>query len=154
MSLTLFSSVRSLSHFWHFATSWTAACQASLSFNHLLEFAQTHVHWVSDPTILSSVAPFCLLPSFFPSVKVFSNDLALHFRWPKYWNFSFSNRSSNEYSRLIYFRIDCFDLFAVQGTLKSSPTSQFKSINSSALSLLYVPTLKSIYDYWKDHSFD
>ena len=95
------------------ATSWTAARQASLSFSHLLEFAQTHVHWVSDPTILSSVAPFCLLPSFFPSIKVFSNDLALHFRWPKYWSVSIS--PSNIYSGLISFRIDWFDSFLSNG---------------------------------------
>ena len=116
--------------------------------------SQTHVHWVSMPSNhLILCSPHLLLPSIFPSIKVFSNELALCIRWPKYWNFSFSNRSSNEYSRLIYFRIDCFDLFAVQGTLKSSPTSQFKSISSLALCLLYHPTLTSIHDHWKNHSF-
>ena len=72
----------------------------------------------------------------------------------KYWSFSFSISSSNEYSRLISFRIDWLDLLAVQGTLESSPTPHFKSINSSALSFLYGPTLTSIHDYWKNHSFD
>ena len=95
-----------------------------------------------------------LLPSIFPSIRVFFNESALHIRWPKYWTFSFNIRPSNEYLGLISFRIDYFALLAVQGTLKSSPTSQFKSINSSALSLLYVPTLASIRDYWKNHSFD
>ena len=83
--------------------------------------------------------PLLLLPSIFPSIRVFSNILVLHIRWPKYWSFSFSISPSNEYSEFISFRIDCFDLFAVQGTLKSSPTPQFKSIKSSALSFLYGP---------------
>ena len=71
------------------------------------------------PTISSSVIPLLLLPSIFPSIRVFSNELALHIRWPKYWNFSFSISASKEYSGLISFRIDWFDPLAVQGTLKS-----------------------------------
>ena len=90
--------------------------------HYLPEFAQTHVHWVSDnndnPTISSSVPPLLLLPSIFPSIRGFSNETALSIRWPKYWNFRFSI-SPNEYSGLISFRIDRFDLLAVQGTLKS-----------------------------------
>ena len=82
-----------------------------------------------------------------------SNEPVLLTRWPKYWSFSFSISPSSEYSGLISFRIDWFDLLAVQGTLKS-PTPQFKSINSLSLSLLYRPTLTSIHDYWKNHSFD
>ena len=79
--------------------------------HHLLELAQTHVLWVGMPSNhLILCSPHLLLPSMFPSIKVFSNELARCIRWPKYWNFSFSNRSSNEYSRLIYFRIDRFDL--------------------------------------------
>ena len=74
--------------------------------------------------------------------------------WPKYWSFSFSTSPSNDYSGLISFRIDRLDLLAVQGTLKSSPPPQFKSINSSTLSFLYGPTLTSIHDYWKNHRFD
>ena len=90
-----------------------------------------------------------LLPSIFHSIRDFSHELALHIRWPKYWSFSFSFSfsigPSNEYSGLIFFRIDWFDLFAVQGTLQeSSPTPQFKSISSLVLSLLYGPTLTSI----------
>ena len=99
--------------------------------------------------------PFLLPPSIFPSFRVFSIESVLHIRWPKYWSFSFNISSSNEYSGLISFRMDWLDLLAVQGTLQESPpTPQFKSINSSALSLLYSPTLTSIHDYWKNHSFD
>ena len=98
--------------------------------------------------------PLLFPPSIFPSIRVFSNESALHIRWPKYWSFSFSINPSNDYSGLIYFRIDWFDLLTVQGTLKGLPTvPQFKSINSSALSLLYGPTLTSIHDHWKNHSF-
>ena len=100
--------------------------------------------------ILSSLL---LLPSVFPSIRVFSNESILHNRWPKYWSFRFSISSSNENSGLISFRIDCLDLLAVQGTLKCLlPTPQFNSMNSSVLSFLYSPTLTSIHDYWKKHS--
>ena len=96
-----------------------------------------------------------LPPSTFPSSMVFSTELALHIRWPKNWSFSFSTSPSNEYSGLISFRIDRLDLLAVQGTVQaSSPTPQFKIIVSLALSFLYSPTLISIHDYWKNHSFD
>ena len=92
--------------------------------------------------------PLLLLPSIFPGIRVFSNESSLCITWPKYWSFCIS--PFNEYSRLISFRIDWFNVLAVQGT----PTLQFKSINSLALSLLYVPILTSIHDYWKNHSFD
>ena len=95
--------------------------------------------------------PLLLLPSIFPSIRVFSNESVLHIKWPKYWSFSFSISPSNEYSALISFTIDWLDLLAVQGTLKSL-TPQFKSINSLVLSLLYSPTLISIYDQWKNCS--
>ena len=91
---------------------------------------------------------------FFPSIRVFSNESALHIRSLEYWSFSFSISLSNEYSGLISFRMDWLDLLAVQGTLKSLLQAQFKSINSSALSFLYNPTLTSVHDYWKNHSFD
>ena len=97
--------------------------------------------------------PLLLLPSIFPSIRVFSNESALYMRWPKYWSFSFSSSPSNEYSGLIAFRMDWLDLLAVQGTLKSS-APQFESNNSSVLSLLYGRTLISIHNYWKNHSFD
>ena len=91
--------------------------------------------------------PLLLLPSIFPSIRVFSNESVLHLRWPKYWSFSFNISPSNEYSGLISFRMDWLDLLAVQVILESSPTPQFKSINFSALSILYSPTLTSIHDY-------
>ena len=94
--------------------------------------------------------PLLLLPSIFPSIRVFSNESVLHLRWPKYWSFSFNISPSNEYSGLISFRMDWLDLLAVQVILESSPTPQFKSINFSALSILYSPTLTSIHDY---HSY-
>ena len=99
--------------------------------------------------------PLLLLPSIFPSIRVFSNESALCMRWPKYWSFSFNISSSNEHPGLISFRMDWLDLLAVQGTLQeSSPTPQFKGINSSVLSFLYSPTLISIHSHWKNHSFD
>ena len=86
----------------------------------LLEFTQTHVHRVGDAIQPSHLCrPLLLLPSIFPSIRVFSSESALHIKWPKYWSFSFSIRSSNEYSGLISFRMDWLDLLAVQGTLKS-----------------------------------
>ena len=94
--------------------------------------------------------PLLCLPSIFPSIRVFSNESALHIRWPKYWSFSFTISPSNEHPGLISFRMDWMDLLAVQGTLQeSSPTPQFKSINSLARSFLYSPTLTSTHDYWK-----
>ena len=98
--------------------------------------------------------PLPLPPSIFPSIRVFSNESVLHIRWPKYRSFSFSFSPSNEYSGLISFRIDWLDLLAVRDSQESSPTPQFKSTNSLALSFLYSPTLPSIHDYWKNHSLD
>ena len=112
----------------------------------LLEFAQTHVYCISD-----AIQPFhpcpLLLPSIFRSIRVFSNESVLCIRWPKYWSFSFSISLSNEYSGLISFRTDWFDFPAVQETQESSPTPQFKSINSLMLNFLYSPTLTSIHDH-------
>ena len=99
-------------------TPWTAVCQVSLSFTtsqSLLKLMLIELVISSDHLILCLLL---LLPSIFPIVRVFSNELALHIRWPKYWSFSFSISPSNEYSELISFRIDCFDLLLVQGTLR------------------------------------
>ena len=101
----------------------------------------------SNRLILSG--PLLLLPSLFPSIRVFSNQSVLCIRWPKYWSFSFSISPSSKHPGLISFRMDWLHLLAVQGTLKSSPTPQFKNINSSVLSFLSSPTLTSIGDYWK-----
>ena len=155
MTLEQFSSVRLLSHVRLFVTPWTAGHQASLSITNswsLLKLMSNESVMPSNHLILC--CPLLLLPPIPPSIRVFSNESALHVRWPKYWSFSFNISPSNEYSGLIAFRIDWLDLLAVQGTQESSPTPQFKSINSSALSFLYSPTLISIHDHWKNHSFD
>ena len=103
---------------------------------------------------LSLCRSLLLLLSIFPSIRVFSNESTLCIRWPKYWSFSFSISPANEYSGLISFRMGWLDLLAVQGTQESSPTPQFKSVNSSVLSFLYSPILTSIHDYWKNRIFD
>ena len=92
--------------------------------------------------------PLLLLSSILPSIRVFSNELALCIRWLKYWSFSFSISPSNEYSGLISCRMDWFDLLAVQG--ESSPTPQFRDINSSVFNFLYGPTLTFVHDYWEN----
>ena len=136
-------------------TTWIAARQASLSITNswnLLKLMSIESVMPSNHLILCH--PFLLLSSIFPSIRVFSNVSVLRIRWPKYWSFSFNISSSNEHPGLISIRMDWLDLLAVHGTLKSSPTLQFKSINSSALRFLYFPTLTSIHDYWKNHSLD
>ena len=110
------------------------------------------IEWVMPSYHLILCHPLLLPPSIFPSIRVFSNESALPIRWPKYLSFSFNISPSNEHPGLIYFRVDWLDLLAVQGTLKSLPTPQFRSINSSALSFLSSPTLTSIHDHWKNHS--
>ena len=99
------------------------------------------------PNHLILCHPLLLLPSIFPSIRVFSNESVLSIRWPTYWSFSIS--PSNEYSGLISFRIDWLDFLAVQGTLKSLLQQHSSKSYSSALSFLYNPTLTSIHDYWK-----
>ena len=113
-------SVQSLSSVQHFATPWTAALWASLSITNsqsLLKLMSIESMMPSNHLILYH--PFLLLPSIFPSIRVFSNESVLHIRWPKYWSFTFSVSPSSEYSGLISFRMDWLDLLAVQGTLKS-----------------------------------
>ena len=109
--------VQSLSGVQLFATAWAAACQASLPFTISWSLLKLMSMIPSNHLILCH--PLLFLPSIFPSMRVFCNELALLIRWPKYWSLSFSISPSNEYSRLISFRIDYFDLLAVQGTLKS-----------------------------------
>ena len=110
---------QSLSHVLFFATPWTAAHQASLYFT----ISQSLLKLMSTKSVMPSnhLTLYChlLLPSIFPSISVFSNESALHIRWPKDWSFSFSISPSQEYSGFISFRMDWFDLLAVQGTLKS-----------------------------------
>ena len=147
--------VQLLSHVWLFVTSWTAARQAPLSSPlslNWLKFMPTESVIPSSHLILCH--PLLLLPSVFPSIRAFSNESALCIRWPKYWSFSFSISPSNEHSGLISFRMDRFDLLAVQGTLKS--LLQHHKLKASVLqcSPHYSPTLTFAPDYWKSHSVD
>ena len=148
------SEVKSLSHVQLFVTPWTAACQASLS----ITISRSLFKLMSiESMIPSNHLIFChlllLLLSISGSIRVFSNELALQIRWPKYWSFSFSISPSSEYSALISFRIDWYDLPAVQRTQESSPAPRFERI-SSVLTLLCGLTLTYVHDYWKNHSFD
>ena len=130
--LIVFSSFQSLSRVRLFATPWTAACQASLSITNsqsLLKFMFIESVMPSNHCI--PYHPLFVLPSIFPSIRVFSNESVLLIRWPKYWSFSFSISPSNEYSGLISFRMDWLDLLAVQGTLKS--LFQHHSLKASVL---------------------
>ena len=120
-SNTWFSfSVQLLSHVLLFMTPWTAACQASLSITNSWSSPKPiSIESVMPSNHLILCCPLLLLLSIFPRIRVFSNESALYIRWPKYWSFSFSISPSNEYSGLIYFRMDWLDLLAVQGTLKT-----------------------------------
>ena len=131
-----FSSVQSLSHVRLFVTPWTAAHQASLSITNSRSLLRlTSIELVISSNHLNLCRPL-LLPSIFPSIRVSSNELVLRIRWPKYWSFSFNISLSNEYSGLISFRID-WSLYSPRDSQESSPTPQFHSINSSALSFLH-----------------
>ena len=137
------------------ATPWTVACQASLSFTisqSLLKFM--FIVLMMPYNHLIFFCPLLFLPSIFPSIRVFSSESALCIRWPKYWSFSFSISPSNEYLGLISVKIHWFDLLAAQGNQESSLAPQFESIISLVFSLLYGPTLTSVHDYQKNHSFD
>ena len=114
------SSVQLFRHVWFFATPWTTAHQASLSITNSRSSPKPmSIKLVMPSNHLILCHPLLLLPSIFPSIRVFSNDSALPIRWPKYWIFSFSISLSNEYTGLISFRMDWLDLLAVQSTLKS-----------------------------------
>ena len=151
-----FSSVQWLSCVRFLETPWTAAHQAFLSITNsqsLLKLMSFESGMPSNHLILCHSV--LLPPSVFPSIRVFSSESVLHMRWPKYCSFSFSISPSSEYSGLISFRMDWLDLHAVQGILKS-----LLQHHSSKVSILWcltffiVPTLTSIHDYWKNHSFD
>ena len=115
-----FSSVQSLSCVWLFVTPWIAACQASLYITNSRSWLKVMcIESVIPSSHLILCPPLLLLPPIPPSIRVFSNELTLHMRWPKYWSFSFSISTSNEHPGLISFRMDWLDLLAVQGTLKS-----------------------------------
>ena len=139
-----------------FMTPWTAAHQASLSFT----IAQSLLKLMSIESVMPSnhlvlYCPLLLLPSIFPSISIFSNELALCIRWPKYWNFSFSISPSNEYSGLISFRMDWLDLLAVQGTFKSLLQHHSSKASVLRLSAFFIVQLSHPYmPTWKNHSFD
>ena len=144
----MFSSVQLLSCIWLFVTPWTVALQASLSITNspsLLKIMSTELVMPSNCLILCY--PLLLLPSIFPSIRVFSNESVLPIRWQKYWSFSFSISPSNKYSWLISFRIDWLHLLAVQGTLKSLLQHHSSKHQFFSTQLLYSPTLTSTLDY-------
>ena len=143
-----FSSVQSLSHVRLFATPWIAARQASLS---ITIFRSSLKLMSIDSVMLSShllCHPLFLLPPIPPSSRVFSNESTLHMRWPEYWSFSFSIIPSKEHPGLISIRMGLVGSpCSPRDSQESSPTPQFTSINSSALSFLHGPTLTSIHDH-------
>ena len=140
-------SVQSLSRVRLFATPWIAARQASLSITiSWSSLRLTSIESVMPSSHLILCHPLFLPPPIPPSIRIFSSESTLHMRWPKYWSFSFSIIPSKEIPGLI--------LQSKGLSQESSPTPQFKSINSLALSLLHSPTLTSIHDHWENHSFD
>ena len=137
------------------ATPWTTACQASLSFTisrSLLKLMSIELVMPSNHLIL--FFPLLLLPSIFPNIRVFSNELALCIRWPTYWSFSFSISPSNDIQS--WFPLGWTGWISLQskGLSRVSSTPQFESINCVVPSLLYGPTLTSVSDYWKNHGFN
>ena len=147
--------VQLLSHVRLSATPWTAEHQASLSFtvSRVCSNSCPLSQWC-HPTILSSVIPFSSCLQSFPASRSFSSESACPIRWPEYWNFSFSISPSNEYSALISFRTDRFDLFAVQETLKSILRHHSLKASILLLSTFFKVQLTSVHDYWRNHSFD
>ena len=145
-----FSSVQSLSRIWLFATPWTAACQASLSITNSRRLHKLmSIKPVMPSNHLIHCCPLLLLPYIFPNIRVFSKESVLHIRWLKYWNFSFSISPSDQYSGLISFMMDWLAPWSTKDAQEFSPTPQ-----ELVLSFLYGPILISIYDSWKNHSFD
>ena len=150
-----FSSVQSLSRVQLFATPWITECHVSLITNCQRPPKPMSIKSMMPSNHLILCHPLLLLPSFFPSIRVFSNESDLRIRCPKYWSFSFNTSPSNEHSGLIFFRMDWLDLLAVQGTLKS--LLQHHSSKASILQcsgFFIVLTLVSIHDHWKNHSLD
>ena len=136
-------------------TPWTAAHQAPLSST----VSQSLLKFMSiESVMLSKHLTFCyrslLLPSIFPSIRVFPSELALCLKWPKYWNLNFSNYPSSEYSRLISFKFNWFDLLAVQGTLKSLLQHHSSKASILPCSAFFMVQLSHVHDYWKHYNFD
>ena len=151
----LISSVQSLSHVQLFVTPWTAACQATLSITNSQSLPKLmSINSVMPSNHLILCSPLLLLPSIFPSIRVFSNESALCIRWPKYWSFSFNISPSSEHAGMISFRMDWLDLLAVQGTLNSSQHHSWKASILLHSAFFISPTLTSIHGHWKNHSLD
>ena len=152
----MFSSVQLLSRVQLFVPPWTAAHQTFQSITNSRSLLNlTSIMSVMPSNHLILCHPLLLPPSIFPSIRVFSSELVLCIRLLKYWSFSFSISPFSEYSGLISFKIDWFwSPCSPSGSQESYPTPQFKSINFLVLSFLYSPTLTSIHDYCKNHTFD
>ena len=151
LTIYMQSSVQSLSHVWLFVSPWIAACQASLSITN----SWNQLKLMSNESVMPSnhlilCCPLLLLSSAFPIIRVFLKESALRIKWPKYWSFSINISPSNDFLQNELVGSPC----SPKDSQESSPTPQFKSINSSVLSFLYSPTLTSIYVYWKNHSLD
>ena len=150
----MLGSLQLLSHIQLFATPWTTRCQAALSLTNSLSLLKlTSSESVMQSNYLILCCPLVLLSSIFPSIRVFSNESVLRIRWPKYWSFSFSISPTNECSGLISFRIDWLYLLAVKRLSRvfSNTTVQKHQFFGAQLN---GPTLTSVHDYWKNHSFD
>ena len=144
--ILVLSSVQSLNRVQHFATPWTAACQASLFITNSWSFLKLiSIKVVIPPNHLFLCHPLLLLPSIFPSITVFSRESVLGIRWPKYWSFSFSISPSNEYSGLIFFRIDWIDIHVVQGTLKNILQSHSSKVSIHLCSVFFMVQLSHPY---------
>ena len=136
-------------------TPWTATHQVPLPITNSQSLLKLmSIESVMPSNYLILCPPLLFLPSIFLSIKVFSNESALHIRWPKYWHFSCTISPSNEYSGLISFMMDWLSPCSPRDSQGCSPTPQFKRINSSVLSFLYSPALTSMHDYWRNHSYD
>ena len=154
--LWFYQSIQLLSRVWLFVTPWTAAHQASLSITNTWSLLKLmSIKSVMPSSHLILCCPLLLLPSIFPSIRVFSNESTLRIRWPKYWSFSFSiNLPMNVQD---WFPLGLTGLISlqIQGTLKNLlQHHSLKASNSLALSFLYSPNLTSIHDHWKNNSFD
>ena len=151
-----FISVQLLSHVRLFVTPWTTACQASLSITNSQSLPKTmSIESVMPSNHLILCRPLLLLPSKFPSIRVFSNESALRIRWPNFWSFSFNFSPTNEHPGPTSFRMDWLDLHTVQGTLKSLlQHHSSKALIVQCSAFFIVQLLTSIHVYWKNHYLD
>ena len=144
LEIPMFSSVQFLSHVQLFATPWTTACQVSLCITNSRSPPKS-IELVMPSNHLILCRPLLLLPSIFPSIRIFSNESTLHIRWPKYWSFSFNISPSNEHPGQISFRMDWLDLLAVQGTLKSLLQHHSSKASITGLSAFFIVQLSHPY---------